>query len=169
MLIALIVQDLSAATDIAFNLVARLGMSDRAGNMDFSRVYSQLSSETRSMVEEEVRRTLAESYERARKLILSRRKELDLLAKALVEFETLSREEVEKVMRGETLTDRIPMPDDSVLMVPWPGAPPPVEMPGQWPPLPPPGGEVAPPAVPGARPGESDANPPPPSPPPAGI
>lgn len=150
-------------------MVTRLGMSHRAGNMDFSRVYNQLSSETRNMVEEEVRRTLSESYERARKLLLSRRQELDRLAKALVEFETLNRDEVEKVMRGEALPDRIPVPEDSNLMVSWPGSPPAVGLPGEWP-----GdnggsgdGNGLPPPPPGTAPGPDDASgaakPPPPT------
>ncbi len=41
---------------------------------------------------------------------MSRRKELDLLAKALVEYETLDKAEVDKVLRGEKLLDRTPIP-----------------------------------------------------------
>lgn len=62
------------------------------------------------MVEAEVKKVLDESYARARSLLLSKRKELDLLAKALVEYETLDRNEVEKVLRGEKLEGRIAVP-----------------------------------------------------------
>lgn len=91
-------------------MVAQLGMSEKLGPVEYLRKYNELSSETRAMVESEVKKVLDESYERARKLLLSKRKELDLLAKALVEYETLDRAEVEKVLRGEKLLDRIVVP-----------------------------------------------------------
>ncbi|KAK3320628.1 intermembrane space AAA protease IAP-1 [Cercophora scortea] len=102
--------DLDMATQIAWTMVAQLGMSELLGPVEYLRKYSQLSSETRAMVESEVKKVLDQSYERARKLLLSRRKELDLLALALVEYETLDKNEVGKVLRGEKLPDRISVP-----------------------------------------------------------
>ncbi|KAL2024154.1 hypothetical protein VTK56DRAFT_9934 [Thermocarpiscus australiensis] len=102
--------DLDSATRTAWRMVAQLGMSERLGPVEYMRKYNELSSETRAMVEAEVKKVLDESYERARKLLLSKRKELDLLAKALVEYETLDRREVEKVLRGEKLEGRIAVP-----------------------------------------------------------
>ena len=98
------------ATRTAWQMVAQLGMSAKLGPVEYMRKYSQLSSETRAMVESEVKKVLDESYDRARKLLVSRRKELDLLAKALVEYETLDKDEVAKILRGEKLTDRIAVP-----------------------------------------------------------
>lgn len=103
-------QDLDSATRVAWQMVAQLGMSERLGPVEYLRQYNQLSSETRAMVESEVKKVLDESYARARKLLLSRRKELDLLAKALVEYETLDRSEVEKILRGEKLPGRVSVP-----------------------------------------------------------
>jgi ATP-dependent metalloprotease len=91
-------------------MVAQLGMSERLGPVEYLRKYERLSSETRAMVESEVKKVLDESYARARTLLLSKRKELDLLAMALVEYETLDRGEVEKVLRGEKLEGRISVP-----------------------------------------------------------
>ncbi|KAK4228907.1 mitochondrial inner membrane i-AAA protease supercomplex subunit YME1 [Podospora fimiseda] len=102
--------DLDGATRIAWQMVAQLGMSEKLGPVEYLRKYNELSSETRAMVESEVKKVLDESYERARKLLLEKRRELDLLAKALVEYETLDRNEVEKVLRGEKLLDRIIVP-----------------------------------------------------------
>ncbi|KAI0479462.1 cell division protease ftsH [Xylariaceae sp. FL0804] len=102
--------DLKNATQTAFNMVARLGMSANLGNMEYGLLWDNLSSQTKSRVEVEVQRTLEESYERARQLLTKHRKELDLLAKALVQYETLDRDEVEKVIRGEPLPDRIAVP-----------------------------------------------------------
>ncbi|KAK4031708.1 P-loop containing nucleoside triphosphate hydrolase protein [Parachaetomium inaequale] len=103
-------QDLDSATRTAWQMVAQLGMSERLGPVEYLRKYERLSSETRAMVEAEVKKVLDESYARARTLLLSKRKELDLLAKALVEYETLDRTEVEKVLRGERLEGRISVP-----------------------------------------------------------
>ncbi|KAJ3554508.1 hypothetical protein NPX13_g10593 [Xylaria arbuscula] len=102
--------DLQAATRVAFSMVASLGMSTKLGNMEYGSRYKSLSSETKALVEAEVQRTVNEAYERARKLLTEHRKELDLLAKALVDYETLSKEEVEKVIKGQTLPDRMLVP-----------------------------------------------------------
>ena len=136
-------------------MVARLGMSTALGQMDFASMYDKLSSETRAAVEAEVQRTLNESYQRARKLLTEHRKELDLLAKALVEYETLTKEEVEKVIRGETLHNRVKMPPGP-MTVPVPHKPPIT-------------GESSAGASPGAGAGAGagDGQSPPPPPPPA--
>ncbi|KAI1349346.1 peptidase family M41-domain-containing protein [Xylaria sp. FL0043] len=135
--------DLQAATRVAFAMVASLGMSTKLGNMEYGSRYETLSSETKALVETEVQRTVNEAYERARKLLTDHRKELDLLAKALVDYETLNKEEVEKVIKGQPLPNRMivpkgpmtipasakpPSPGDSVEPVPGsepPSTPPP--------------------------------------------
>ncbi len=91
-------------------MVASLGMSSKLGNMEYGSRYDTLSSETKALVETEVQRTVNEAYERARKLLTDHRKELDLLAKALVDYETLNKDEVEKVIQGRPLPDRIIVP-----------------------------------------------------------
>jgi len=91
-------------------MVGQLGMSEKLGPVEYMRKYDKLSTETRAMVESEVKKVLDASYERARKLLLEKRRELDLLAKALVEYETLDKSEVEKVIRGEKLENRIAVP-----------------------------------------------------------
>ena len=88
---------------MARTMVMRLGMSEKLGDVDFSEDYNHLSSGTKELIEQEVRRLIDEGRERAKKLLLSKRKELDLVAKALVEYETLTAEELQKVIRGEKL------------------------------------------------------------------
>ncbi|KAH7040652.1 cell division protease ftsH [Microdochium trichocladiopsis] len=145
--------DLKSATSTAFTMIARLGMSPRLGNMEYATRYDTLSSETRAIIEAEVQRTVDEAYERARKLLTDHRNELDLLAKALVEYETLSREEVEKVIRGEKLEGRIAAPRGP-MTVPLPAK------------LPAPGDFPAPPTPPSDT-GSEPPTAPPPAPPPA--
>lgn len=96
-------QDLQGATRVAYAMVTRLGMSDILGNMDFASSYEHLSSETKLKIEQEVTRFVEEGKSRATALLTEKRKELDILAKALVEYETLSLEEVNKVLKGEKL------------------------------------------------------------------
>lgn len=78
--------------------------------MEYESRYQHISSETKARIEKEVGRVLSESYERCRKLLLDHRKELDLLAKALIQYETLNLNEVQQVIKGEKLTDRLPAP-----------------------------------------------------------
>ncbi|PKS09764.1 hypothetical protein jhhlp_004385 [Lomentospora prolificans] len=115
--------DLEKATKEAFAIVGRFGMSAKLGPMDYANNYEKLSSETRAAVETEVQRLLSSSAEEVRTLLSSRRKELDLLAHALVEYETLDKREVERVIRGEKLTGRMPASPNAVMSVPVPAQP----------------------------------------------
>lgn len=84
-------------------MVTALGMSDRLGNMDFASTYKYLSSETKLKIEQEVTRFVEEGKSRATALLTEKRKELDILANALMEYETLNLEEINKVLKGEKL------------------------------------------------------------------
>lgn len=103
-------------------MVTHFGMSTALGPVEYGRRYENLSSETRSMIEGEVQKSMKKSYEDVRKLLTEKRKELDLLAQALVQYETLDKAEVELVIRGEKLPGRsivprgplvLPIPDDA--------------------------------------------------------
>jgi len=98
--------DIQGATRIAYMMVTRAGMSDSIGNIDLSSDYGRLSSETKQKIEDEVRRMIDESYARAKKLLTDNRTQLDRLAMALVEYETLDKAEMEAVVRGEKLPAR---------------------------------------------------------------
>ncbi|KAF4123674.1 hypothetical protein GMORB2_6375 [Geosmithia morbida] len=114
--------DLENATDLCFAMVAKFGMSNILGPVEYGKRYEHLSSDTRFKIETEVMTTLKKSYGDVKELLTVKRKELDLLAQALVKYETLDKAEVEKVIRGEPLPDRpvsppgpmfIPIPADS--------------------------------------------------------
>ncbi|OTA05850.1 hypothetical protein A9Z42_0065540 [Trichoderma parareesei] len=113
--------DLERATDLGFMMVTHFGMSSALGPVEYGRRYENLSSETKALIEGEVQKTLRKSYEDVRKVLTEKRKELDLLAQALVQYETLDKDEVERVIRGEKLPGRtivpkgpltLPIPDD---------------------------------------------------------
>ncbi|KFY48065.1 hypothetical protein V495_01643 [Pseudogymnoascus sp. VKM F-4514 (FW-929)] len=126
--------DLQSATQIAYSMVTQFGMSDAIGNVDVSSNYSSLSSETKQLIETEVRRTIEEARVRARALLVERRAELDLLAKALISYETLDKEEAFKVIRGEKLEGKLIMPSGVIKRPEGPGESAPSEHP--LPPIP---------------------------------
>lgn len=84
-------------------MITQCGMSEALGQADFGSYYQTLSSETKQQIELEVKKLLEESRQRAIKIINEHRKDLDLIANALVEYELLTLDEVQKVLRGEKL------------------------------------------------------------------
>ncbi|EHA47571.1 cell division protease ftsH [Pyricularia oryzae 70-15] len=112
--------DLERATDLAYRMVSRWGMSERLGPMEYGRTFENLSSSTKAVIEAEVKTILEVAQERGAKLLKDKRVELDRLAKALVQYETLDVEEVKKVIRGEDLEGRTKVPENSILVVPKP-------------------------------------------------
>lgn len=91
-------------------MVTMFGMSPALGNVDLSSNHDRLSTETKTLIEQEVRRLIEEGRIRATKLITSRKKELELLAQALIDYETLNKDEAFKVIKGEKLDGKIIMP-----------------------------------------------------------
>jgi len=111
--------DLSKATEIAYQMVTRYGMSDALGSIAFDgKLYRTLSSETKQKIEDEVRRFLDDGQERVRVLLRQKRKELDLLAAALVKYETLNKDEIERIVRGEKLPEKLTLMPNVPLKLP---------------------------------------------------
>lgn len=84
-------------------MVTSFGFSDTLGDVDLNSNYARLSSETKQQIEGEVRRIIEESRQRATKLLMTRRKELEIIANALVEYEVLDLSEMQQILRGEKL------------------------------------------------------------------
>ena len=91
-------------------MVTQCGMSELLGNIDLASNYDLHSSETKAKIEAEIRRLVEEGRERAIKILNENRKELDIIAKALLEYEVLSLEEVNKVLKGEKLPKLVSKP-----------------------------------------------------------
>lgn len=98
-----ITSDLSQATSIANYLVTKCGYSKTLGNIDYSQDYSQLSTETKERIEREVREIVEGARQRADNLLKAKRKELEDLKDALIEWETLDKAQIERILRGEKL------------------------------------------------------------------
>ena len=84
-------------------MVTVYGMSEALGQANLANNYEHLSSETKQKIENEVRRMLDDSRQRVTKILNERRTELDTIAKSLLDYETLSVDEVRKVLKGEKL------------------------------------------------------------------
>ena len=107
--------DIQQATRIARAMVTRFGMSEKLGKIDYASDQENLadqlpmgsaaSPETQELIDAEVRRFVDEGYETARAILASRRKELDRLAEGLLEFETLTGEEIGRIMNGKPTVD----------------------------------------------------------------
>jgi ATP-dependent metalloprotease len=110
--------DIQQATSLAYNMVTSCGFSDVLGNVDFKSNYEMVSPETKRLIDNEVRRLIDEAKASARDLLKSKRPELDLLANALVQYETLDKEEILKVIKGEKLPDRIMSMPDAPIKIP---------------------------------------------------
>ena len=78
-------------------------MSPSLGNIDLASRYNRLSGETKKKIEAEVRETVELGRQRAVEILNTHRKELDMVANALVEYETLTLDEMKKVLKGEKL------------------------------------------------------------------
>lgn len=94
--------DLDHVTQIAYSMVTVYGMSEKVGNVSFYRMAQQsyekpYSAETSRLIDEEVRAIIDEQYQRAIDLLNSKKSELDLLAKELLEKEVLHKDDLIKL------------------------------------------------------------------------
>jgi ATP-dependent metalloprotease len=110
--------DIQKATSVAYAMVTQLGMSPKLGNVDLHSDYGRLPPETKQIIWEEVKRLIDESRDRAEALLTAKRKELDRLATALVEYETLGKEEMETVIKGEKLPETLKGIPDTPIKLP---------------------------------------------------
>jgi ATP-dependent Zn protease len=92
--------DIQQATKLARAMVTKFGLSDKVGVMHLDEQTLQ-SGETQRYVDGEVRRLLTESYERATSVLKTHRKELDILANGLLEYESLSGQEIVGLLKGK--------------------------------------------------------------------
>lgn len=106
--------DIERATEIARKMVAEWGMSDKIGPIAI-KMKEQLgepteivSEDLKRLVDKEVKRIVTETYQKAKELITNNLEKLENLAKALLERETLTGEEIDLAMNGELKNDKKP-------------------------------------------------------------
>ncbi len=111
-------QDIQQASRIVRSMVMQYGMSDVLGPVaygessdhqvflgrDISR-QRNYSEEVASEIDKEVRRYMEEAYEACRKIITENRDKLELIAQALIEYETLTAKQLEELMETGKISD----------------------------------------------------------------
>ena len=106
--------DIQYATKLARDMVTQWGMSDKLGPLQYEEQqgetflgYSQsqrahMSNETAKAIDQEIRKTVETGYDRAKQVLTENEHELHLLANALLEYETLSGDEIRTLLdKGE--------------------------------------------------------------------
>lgn len=118
--------DIAAATKLARAMVTEWGMSDKLGPVLYvdnsEEVFlgksvtqsKNMSEETARIVDAEIKRLVCEGHEAALKILNDKKDEWERLAQALLEYETLSGEEIQALMRGEEIskTAEAPVPEE---------------------------------------------------------
>ena len=95
--------DIQTVTHWAKNMVEKWGMSTKAGVMDYSReedehAFRGYSNETRETIDSEIREFLKNGYETARSILTTHRDQLDMLAEALLDKETMTGNEIRSLL-----------------------------------------------------------------------
>ena len=104
--------DIQQASQLARAMVMRWGMSDKVGNIDYAEAHEgysgstggfSVSAATKELIEGEVRELIENGYQEAHRILVEKHEEFERLAKGLLEYETLTGDEIAKVIRGEAL------------------------------------------------------------------
>ena len=102
--------DIQQASQLARAMVMRWGMSDKVGNIDYAEAHEgysgntagfSVSAQTKELIEDEVKRLIQGGYDLAHKILVEKKDEWERLAQGLLEYETLTGEEIKRVMKGE--------------------------------------------------------------------
>ncbi|MBU2991983.1 ATP-dependent zinc metalloprotease FtsH [Octadecabacter sp. 1_MG-2023] len=106
--------DIQQASQLARAMIMRWGMSDKVGNIDYAEAHEgysgstggfSVSAETKGLIEEEVKDFIEAGYQRALSILKDKNDEFERLAQGLLEYETLTGAEINRVMAGELPSD----------------------------------------------------------------
>jgi cell division protease FtsH len=120
--------DIRRATTLARRMVTEFGFSEKLGPLRYSENEEEVflghsvtqrknvSDATAKVIDEEIRRIVDEGEQRAREILTAHLDELHALAKGLLEYETLSAEEIRRIIKGERIVRESsagPTPDEA--------------------------------------------------------
>jgi cell division protease FtsH len=110
--------DIQRATGIARSMVTKWGLSEKMGPLmydeDDGEVFlgrsasspsKAMSGETAKLIDAEVRRIADECYEKAKTILVDNRDKLDMMADALMKYETIDSSQIDDIMEGKTPRD----------------------------------------------------------------
>jgi len=121
--------DIRRATSLARRMVTEFGFSDKLGPLRYAENEEEVflghsvtqrknvSDATAKVIDDEIRRIVDEGEQTARGILTSHLEELNLLARGLLEYETLSADEIRRIIKGErivrdTSTTSSPAPEE---------------------------------------------------------
>jgi cell division protease FtsH len=105
--------DIQVATQMARGMITAYGMSDKLGRVRYQANEQEVflghavtqtqnvSEATAQIIDQEVRRLIEEAEAQARRILTEHLDDLNTIAKALLEYESLSSDEINQVLRGE--------------------------------------------------------------------
>lgn len=110
--------DIERATSLARNMVTRWGgLSEKLGPLQYDtdseepflgrsaggQAHTVYSPETAQRIDEEVRNIIDECYEKAKQILIDNRDKLDMMAEALMKYETIDRYQIDDIMLARSL------------------------------------------------------------------
>jgi cell division protease FtsH len=107
--------DIRRATQLARRMVTEFGFSEKLGRLRYAENEEEVflghsvtqrknvSEATAKLIDEEIRRLVDEGEDKARAILTERLDELHALAKGLLEYETLSADEIRRIIKGERI------------------------------------------------------------------
>ncbi len=110
--------DIQVATSIARHMVTEWGMSETLGPIAYEEPagevflghsitrHKNISEKTAEEVDKQIRKIIDEAYSQTKEILTKHHHELELLADALIEYETLNGEEIKQVLKGEKLSHK---------------------------------------------------------------
>ena len=106
--------DIQQASSLARAMVMRWGMSDKIGDIDYQAAHEgyaggniggfSISTKTKELIEQEVKKLIDDGYAQALTILKKKKKEFERLAQGLLEYETLTGDEINKIIKGQKLS-----------------------------------------------------------------
>ncbi|MEL6378562.1 MAG: ATP-dependent zinc metalloprotease FtsH, partial [Pseudomonadota bacterium] len=115
--------DIDMATKIARAMVTQYGLSEKLGPIAYAEDEGEvflgqsiarsksISTDTAKLIEDEVKGFVMEGYNRAKQILTDRNEDWERLSQALLEYETLTGDEITRLLKGEKIVR--PDPDDT--------------------------------------------------------
>ncbi len=104
--------DIERATNLARNMVTKWGLSEKLGPLSYMEEagevflghsvtqHKQISDETAHVIDEEIRHVIDMAYAHARKILVENRDKLDIMAAALIKYETIGEDQIKDIIAG---------------------------------------------------------------------
>ena len=106
--------DIERATELARNMVTKWGLSEKLGPLAYSEDQNEnylgmgasqvahMSDDTAKEIDAEIRTLIDDNYQRAENILKDNMDKLHLMAEALLKYETIDRNQIDIIMKGDT-------------------------------------------------------------------